>query len=129
MPSSSHWRRTLSPSWPGSMRARLASMLREFFFEILQIHFEAADLLEEQGGVGLLVGLGVLAGLAEEGGCVVEQLGLPVADEGGVDLEVGGQFVGGAVPLQRRQRHLRLELRRVRLPFLLHLLPLSWASR
>ena len=54
----------------------------------------------------------------------VEQSLLPVADEGGVDLVLRGQFVGRAVALQRRQGDPGLERRRIGLPLTRHLLPL-----
>src|SRR5258708_15669068 len=84
------------------MRARFCSAVREFFFEPLEIHLEPADLLEEFGGIGLIAGLGGLAGVGEEGLGTVEQSLLPVADEGRMDAVLGGQFAGGAVALDRR---------------------------
>src|SRR5205807_263758 len=74
------------------------------------------------------VAVGGLGTAAEHLFGTAEQLLLPGVDQGGVDGVLAGQLVDRLVPLQRRQGHLRLERRRVRLPLTCHRFPLSWTA-
>src|SRR5919202_315408 len=85
----------------------------DFFFEPLQLHLEAADLLEQLGLLGLGVGGGHLAAVAEDLVRPGQKLFLPAVDQGGVDPVVAGQLVDRLVPLEGSQGHLGLERRRM----------------
>src|SRR5438477_11931140 len=66
-PSNAHCRRTLNSAWSASTRGRSRSGERsDFFFEPLQRHLEPADLLEPFGLLGLGLGGGGLAAVAED---------------------------------------------------------------
>src|SRR5271166_2562891 len=100
----------------------------DFFFEPLQFHFEASDLPEQFGLVGLGVRGGGSAAIAEDLVCAVEQQFFPTVDERRVDPELTGQFVDGLVTLEGSQGDLGLERCCVVLPLTCHRFPLSWAT-
>src|SRR5271166_4824792 len=103
-PSSSHWRRTLKSGRPASIKGRSRSAEDgSFFFDPFQLHFEPADLLEQLRLAGLGVGRAGLGPVGEHRPGPGQQLLLPAVDQGRVDPEVAGQFVDGAVALDRRQ--------------------------
>src|SRR5262245_46559219 len=123
-PSSSHCRRTLSWGWSASIRGRSRSGHRsDFFFEPLQLHLEAADLLEQLGLLGLGVGRGRLAAVGEDLVRPGQELLLPGVDQGRVDPILARQLVDRLVALDGGQGHLRFEGRRVLFPFACHRLP------
>src|SRR5437870_4293527 len=119
----------LNSGWPTSTSARWASAeAGRFFFDPIQLHFEAADLLVELGLDGLVVlGSGLAAVLEQALGAGQEVL-LPGVDQGGVDGVLAGQLVDRLVPLERRQGHLGLERCRMSLPLTSHRFPLSWTA-
>src|SRR6185295_18109926 len=100
-----------SRGWSVSINRRLASgELGRFFFQPLDLHLQAADLLEEL----LLVG-GLLvtprAAVLEQPGRLREQLLLPGRDLAGMHARIAGQLGRRLVPSDRRQSHLGLERR------------------
>src|SRR5262249_18638285 len=108
----------------GSTSGRSSSGERpDFFFEPLQRHLEAADLLEQLGLLRLGVGRSRLAAVAEDLVGPGQQLLLPGVDEGGVGAVLARQLVYGPVPLEGGEGDLGLERRRVLLPLACHRLP------
>jgi hypothetical protein len=95
------------------------------FFEPLQLHLEPADLLEQLGLAGLGVSRGRLRRAAEDPLGPGQELLLPAVDQGRVDLELPGQLVGRAIPLEGGQGDLGLERRRVDLPLARHRTPFA----
>src|SRR5271166_5102519 len=119
----------LNCEWPTSTSARWASAeAGSFFFEPVQFHLEAANLLEELGLDGLVVFGSGLAAVAEEVLGAGQELLLPGMDQGGVNGVLAGQLVDRLVPLERRQGHLGLERCRMSLPLTCHRFPLSWTA-
>src|SRR6516225_7650307 len=97
-PTSWHCRRTLRFGWCGSISDRRCSGERsDFFFEPLQLHLEAADLLEQLGLLGLGVGRDRLAAVTEDLVGPGEELLLPGVDQRRVDAVLTGQLIDGAI--------------------------------
>src|SRR5215213_222483 len=106
----------LNLGWFGSIRDRLWSdAAGRFFFQPLDLHLEAADLLVELGLDGLSVLAFVLPPVAEEGIDAVKELLLPLADLDGMDLERLRQLGDGLGLLGGLQGDLGLEGGRVAL--------------
>src|SRR4029453_6574191 len=102
-------------------RARSCSGLAvEFFFEPLQLHVEASDLLVQRRGVGAAWSVAGVGGSLEEFGGVGEELLAPLVDLVGVDAELGGEFGDGACLLESSERDLGLERRTVEFVGLRH---------
>jgi hypothetical protein len=96
-----------------------------FFFDPLQLHLEAPDLLEQLGLAGLGVGRSRL-GLGRPGEEPLDagqERFLPAMDGRGVDAVLTRQLVDGLVGLVSGQCDLGLERSRVNLPLLRHRFP------
>jgi hypothetical protein len=93
---------------------------RARFFEPLQFHLEASNLLKEfgfAGGLGLLVA-GAL--LAEEGAPLLQELLLPLRNLGRMHLVFAGELAERLLLLERGERHPKLEVRTPLLAFFRH---------
>src|SRR5262249_47329225 len=120
----SHCRRTLKCGWSDSTSGRSNSgVWADFFFQPLQLHLEAADLLEEFGLLGLGVGDDRLGAVGEERLGSGEEVLLPAVDQGRGAGVVGRQFVDGAIALECGQCDLDLEGGRVLLALACHEYP------
>src|SRR5581483_9239444 len=90
-----------------SIRVRFwSTALGRFFFQPLDLHLEAADLLVELGLDGLAVLLLAFPSVTEKGVDAVEELLLPLADLDRVDLERLRELGDGLVLLGGLQRDL-----------------------
>jgi site-specific DNA recombinase len=105
---------------PGPQPLRRAAQL---FFEPLQLHLEAADLLEQLGLRGRGVGRGGLAAVGEDLVGAGEQLLLPGVEQSRVDSILTRQLVAGLIALEGGQGHRGLEGRRVLLALAGHRSP------
>ena len=116
----------LRVGWPPSISDRLCSCEDgSFFFEPLQLHLQPADLLEQLGLAGLGVRRGSPGRAAEDPLGTGQQLLLSAVDQRRMDLELPGQLVGRAIPLEGGQGDPGLECRRVDLPLACHHTPFA----
>jgi len=109
------------------MARRTVTAETRVFFEPFQLDLQPPDLLVEFWHPLELLVLGPRAGLLEDRRPALHQPLLPVVDLAGMHRVVARQLVDGVLLTKRVQGHLGLELRRVRLAFLRHHVPL-WTS-
>ncbi len=102
----------------GSINNRLAlTGLSSFFFQPLQIHFEAANLFVKCYFLGGKVLLSPTRFCLKYPAAVGQEFLLPLADLCWMNFKVAGDLVASLLIFRRFQRHLEFEFCRVLLPF------------